>query len=171
MRAQQFAFALFAAAALAATAQAAGHRQGGLEVAEAWSRPAAAGTNGAGFMTVTNHGKAADTLTSVESPAAEKVEMHKTSMAGGIMSMKRLDAGLPLAPGESVTFAPGGYHLMLIRLTRPLKTGEVVPATLIFASGAKLKVEFPVRAAAEPADMHHMNHMDHIMDHMEHMHH
>ena len=132
-----------------APAHAATPRAGGLEVTQAWSRPAAAGTNGAGFMTVTNHGKAADVLRSIASPAAEKVEMHKTSMANAIMSMKRLDAGLPLAPGESVTFAPGGYHLMLVRLTRALKTGDVVPATLTFASGARLKVRFPVRASAE----------------------
>lgn len=154
--------AALAGLALAATAQAASPRLESLEVIQAWSRPAAAGTNGAGFMTVTNHGKVADTLTSVESPAAERVEMHRTSMAGGIMSMKRLDAGLPLAPGESVSFAPGGYHLMLVRLIKPLKTGDTVPATLIFASGARLKVAFPVRAtAAEPGDMDHMQHMHH----------
>lgn len=158
------ALALFAAALLTAPAHAASTRLGGLEVAQPWSRPAAAGTNGAGFMTVTNHGKTADTLKSVESPAAEKVEMHKTSMANGVMSMKRLDAGLPLAPGESVSFAPGGYHLMLVRLVRPLKTGDVVQATLTFASGARLKVQLPVRASAEAGDMGHM-------DHMEHMHH
>ena len=150
---------LAAGLAIAATAQAAAYKLGSLEVAQAWSRPAGAGTNGAGFMTVTNHGQAADTLTRVECPAAEKVEMHKTSMANSIMSMKRLDAGLPLAPGESVSFAPGGYHLMLIRLTKALKTGDVVPATLVFASGARLKVEFPVRATAAAADdMAHMHH-------------
>ena len=153
---------LAAGLAIAATAQAAAYKLGSLEVAQAWSRPAGAGTNGAGFMTVTNRGKAADILTKVESPAAERVEMHKTSMANAIMSMKRLDAGLPLASGESVTFAPGGYHLMLIRLTRALKTGDVAPATLTFASGAKLKVEFPVRAsAAEAGDMGGMEHMHH----------
>ena len=156
---RNLALAVLAATVLTAPAQAASYRLGSLEVVQAWSRPAAAGTNGAGFMTVANHGKTADTLTRVESPAAEKVEMHKTSMANSIMSMKRLDAGLPLAAGESVTFAPGGYHLMLIRLTKPLKTGDLVPATLVFASGARLKVEFPVRAtAAEADDMAHMHH-------------
>ncbi len=156
---RHLALAALATLVLAAPALATSYRLGGLEVVQAWSRPAAAGTNGAGFMTVTNHGKAADTLTKVESPAAEKVEMHKTSMANSIMSMKRLDAGLPLGPGESVTFAPGGYHLMLIRLTKPLKTGDVVPATLTFASGARLKIEFPVRASAEAGEaMEHMHH-------------
>lgn len=150
-----------AALALAGAADAATYRLGGIEVAQPWSRPAAAGTNGAGFFTVTNKGKAADTLKSVETPAAKKVEIHKTSMANGVMSMQRLDAGLPLKPGESVTFAPGGYHLMLIGLSKATKAGDVIPATLVFASGARLKVEFPVGAgpnAMPGMDMDHMKH-------------
>jgi copper(I)-binding protein len=157
--------AAVAALALSATAQAAAYRAGGLEVVQPWSRPAAAGTNGAGFMTVSNKGKTADTLKTVETPAARKAEIHQTSMAGGIMSMKRLDAGLPIGPGESVTFAPGGYHLMLVGLTKASKAGDKIPATLVFASGARIKIEFPVGAgpAAAPMSM--------PMGDMDHMHH
>jgi len=93
--------AAFAALTLAAHAEAAPYRLGGLEVAQVWSRPAAAGTNGAGFMTLSNKGKAADTLKAVESPAAKRVEIHQTSMMGGVMSMKRLDAGVQVGPGET----------------------------------------------------------------------
>ena len=73
----------------------------------------------------------------------------------------RLDGGLPLNPGESVTFAPGGYHLMLIGLPKATKAGDVIPATFIFASGARLKVEFPVGGgpnAMPGMDMGHMKH-------------
>ncbi|HEX5378251.1 MAG TPA: copper chaperone PCu(A)C [Phenylobacterium sp.] len=158
----------FIAAAIAlvvtGAAHAAVYRLGGLEITQPWSRPAAAGGNGAGFMTVTNNGKAADTLKAVETPAARKVEMHKTSMAGGVMSMQRLDAGVLLAPGQSISFAPGGYHLMLIGLAKATRSGDVIPATLVFASGARIKVEFPVGAG--PSAMPGMD-----MDHMDHMHH
>lgn len=151
--------------ALSATAQAAAYRAGGLEVTQAWSRPAAAGTNGAGFMTVTNTGKTADTLKTVETPAARKAEIHQTSMAGGVMSMKRLDAGLPIGAGQTVALAPGGYHLMLIGLTKASKAGDKIPATLVFASGTRIKIEFSVGAAPTAApmsmpmgDMDHMRH-------------
>ena len=120
--------AAVAALTLAAHAQAAPYRLGGLEVAQPWSRPAAAGTNGAGFMTLSNKGKTADTLKAVETTAAARVEIHKTSMAGGVMSMKRVDGGLPIGPGETVSFAPGGYHLMLIGLTKASKAGDKLPA-------------------------------------------
>jgi copper(I)-binding protein len=50
-----------------------------------------------------------------------------------------------------VTLGPGGYHLMLIGLVRPLKTGDRIPATLAFANGARVKVEFAVGTGAPPA--------------------
>ncbi len=38
--------------------------------------------------------------------------------------------GVDLAPGQSVAFAPGGYHLMLMHRTQALHVGEEVPVTL-----------------------------------------
>ena len=124
-----------------------------LEVARAWSRPAAAGTNGVGYLTLANRGPGTETLLSVETVVAQRVEMHQTSMAGGIMSMQRLDKGLIIAPGKSVTFAPGGYHLMLIGLQKALAVGDRVPATLVLASGVRIKTTFPVGAAPPPVSM------------------
>jgi len=154
--------AALAALALAGSAHAASYKQGGFDIDKAWSRPAAAGTNGAGFMSITNRGAAADTLKSVETPAAKKVEIHKTSMTNGVMSMRRLDTGLPIGPGETVTFAPGGYHLMLIGLSAASKAGDRIPATLVFASGARIKINFPVGAGpVDPTAMPGMDHMKH----------
>lgn len=143
-----------AALALALPAQAADARSGALEALQPWSRPAAAGTTGVGFMTLVNRGATADALVGAESPVARKVEMHATSMAGGVMRMTP-EARVPLPAGGQVVFAPGGRHLMLRELTRPLKAGDRVPATLAFASGARLKVEFVVTAPGAPA----MGHM------------
>ncbi|MDO8377724.1 copper chaperone PCu(A)C [Phenylobacterium sp.] len=155
---------LTAAVLISAPAQAATYRLGGLEVDQPWSRPAAAGTNGAGYMTLTNRGVAPDTLTAVESPAARIVEMHKTSMDGGVMRMQRLDSVL-LPPGKAITFAPAGYHIMLIGLAKTQKAGDVVPATLVFSSGARLKIEFAVGAGptggAAPMGAMPMDHMNH----------
>ena len=136
--------------AIASAAQAAAP----LAVAGAWSRPAVAGTNGVGYLVVTNTGKA-DVLVKVESPAAARVEMHSSSMAGGVMSMKKEDR-VPVPAGGKAVFGPGGYHLMLIGLTKTTKAGDQVPATLTFASGAKVKASFAVgMGAANPAPTHH----------------
>lgn len=149
-----------AAAALllaAAHAHAAGPRAGTVEVAQPWSRPAVAGSSGAGFMTLINHGRAPAVLTGAESPAAARVEIHRSDMAGGVMRMAR-QAQVAVPAGGRVTFAPGGYHLMLIGLKAPLKAGDSVPATLTFADGARLKVAFAVGSGQAPAAMDHMRH-------------
>jgi periplasmic copper chaperone A len=154
--------ALLAAAALliALPAGAATYRLGSLEAADPWSRPAAAKMNGAGFMTLTNRGKVADRLTAVESPGARKIEIHRSLMTNGVASMQRQDQGVPLAPGQTVTFGPGGYHVMLIGLAKTQKGGDKLPATLVFQSGTRMKVEFEVRSAppATAAKSEHQHH-------------
>lgn len=145
---------MLALALLAATpAFAASYRLGNIEVSQPWSRPAAAGMNGAGYMSVSNKGTRAETLKAVETPAAARVEIHRMSMgSGGVMSMKP-EAGPTLAPGQTVAFGPSGLHLMLVGLKQPLKVGDSFPATLVFASGARLKVAFKVGLAAPMGGM------------------
>ena len=142
--AMRTAIAAAAALAIASTAHAAP------QVTAAWSRPAAAGTTGAGFMTLTNPKGPADALVSVQSPLAREVMMHQSAMAGGVASMRMVDR-VPVPAGGRVTFAPGGYHVMFVGLTRPLKLGDSLPATLTFASGAKVQAAFMVRMAPPPA--------------------
>lgn len=136
----KLAFAAAAALALASTAQAAP------EVRAAWSRPAAQGTTGAGFMILANPGPKADALVAAASPLAGHVMIHQTAVSGGMASMKMV-AEVKVPARGSVTFAPGGYHLMFVGLTRPLKAGDTLPATLTFASGAKVKATFVVGLA------------------------
>jgi hypothetical protein len=72
--------------------------------------------------------------------------IHQSTMSGGISSMKMVDR-VPVPAGGSVAFAPGGYHLMFMDLTKALKVGDTLPATLLFASGAKVKASFVVGLA------------------------
>src|ERR1700712_4740173 len=125
---------------------------GALEVQKPWSRPAVSGTNGVGYMVVANHGAVADVLEKVESPIAGRVEMHSSSMAGGVMSMTREDK-VAVPAGGQITFGPGAYHLMFVGLTRTLKAGDQATATLSFSSGARIKVAFPVGAGLGPPAM------------------
>lgn len=138
------------AAAAAATLATAAHAAPKVEAA--WSRPAAAGTTGAGFMTISNPDAKADALTGVETPWAGQVQIHESSMTGGVARMQRVER-VEVPAGGRVTFAPGGYHLMFMGLTRALKMGDTLPATLTFASGAKVKASFVV-GLSPPTDAH-----------------
>ena len=140
---------LIVVSVLAVAAPAIARRPGAVEVVSPWSRPAVAGTNAVGYMVLANHGRAADALAKVESPIAAHVDMHSSSMAGGVMSMAKEDK-VAVPAGGRTTFGPGAYHLMFMGLTRTLKPGDEAPATLTFASGAKVKVRFAVSAGIGP---------------------
>ena len=146
----------FAVALAAATpALAVDYRVGGIEIRHPWTRPAQAGMNGVGYLTLANVGGKPVRLLMVQSPAARSVTVHQTSQAGGVSSMREVTDGLTIAPGAKVAFAPGGYHLMLMGLTRAQAVGGKVPLTLVFADGRRLKIDLSVEAGppkAGPAD-------------------
>ena len=73
------------------------------------------------------------------SPVAGVVEIHEMSMEQGVMKMRQLENGLPIAKGQPVELKPGGYHVMLMQLKQALKEGDTVPVTLTFEDGASKK--------------------------------
>lgn len=149
---------LSALAIVAAPIAAAAQTSGPIMVSDAWSRPAVQGTTAAGFLTVMNHGKAPAALLKVDSPLSKKVEIHRSAMTNGVMSMSPQQK-VDVPPGGMVTFAPGGYHLMFYSVSRTLKGGDRLPATLTFTGGRRIKVDFIVGAGA-PGEMDHGT-MDH----------
>ncbi len=152
-----------AAPAFASPAWAGDYRAGGIEVRRPWTRPTQAGMNGVGYLTVANVGVKPVRLVAVESPAAQSVTLHQTSMAGGVSSMRPVTNGLTIAPGATVAFAPGGYHLMLIGLKSAQALGGKVPLTLVFDGGRKMRIDLSVEAGAPKAGKDPMAgmHMDH----------
>ena len=123
---------------------------GDLTITDAWSRPAVAGGTGAGFLTIRNNGGKADRLVAASSTAAQAVEMHESVAENGVMRMRPLPS-VDLPAGATATLAPGGMHLMLVRLQAPLRLGDRVPVTLHFARAGAVHVDLVVRAAAPVA--------------------
>jgi len=113
--------------------------------------PPSGAKTAAGYFTVANTGNEPDRLIGASSPAAENVQLHSMSMAGGIMRMRPVVGGLAVPPGQTIKFTPDGYHLMLINPRHALATGDAVAVTLIFAHAGALTERFPVRAAAPAA--------------------
>ena len=96
----------------------------------------------------------------ISTPVADTVQPHHMSMAHGVMSMRPITGGVPIGPGQSVTFAPGGDHLMLIGLKHPLTAGQRAPATLRFEHAGEIKIEFRVEPAKVASAMPAMPGMD-----------
>jgi periplasmic copper chaperone A len=90
------------------------------------------------------------TITKVESPVAKSVEVHSMTNDKGVMKMRKLDR-LELPAGTSVKFAPGGLHLMLMGLTKPLKPGETVVIKFTLQGAGKKESSLQVDAAVRDA--------------------
>ena len=58
----------------------------------------------------------------------------------GVMQMREIPGGLAIPADGSVSLKPGGYHVMLIDLKKPLKAGETVQLTLNFEKAGKVDV-------------------------------
>lgn len=105
-------------------------------ITDAWVREPAPGQKiGAAYMTLSSPKDSK--LVYVEAKEiAGSVEMHSMSMDNGVMKMRMLDE-LTLEANTSKKLAPGGFHLMMFDLKKPLKAGEDVAFRLCFedASG------------------------------------
>lgn len=125
----------------------------GMEIQEAWMRPAAQGANGAVYLVLHNYSSEADELTGVTSDVAEAVEIHESQMSGDVMEMHPLET-LPLEPDAEVKFEPGSFHIMLVNLQEDLAVGDEIEITLHFKTFEDLTVSVPVRDTPAPEGDH-----------------
>jgi periplasmic copper chaperone A len=116
----------------------------GIEISEAWTRPAQQDENGAIYFLLQNHSGDADELLGITSDVAETVEIHESSMEGDVMQMRQV-ASIPIDANENVEFEPGGYHVMLVKLKRDLKPGEEIQVTLQFKNHEAITLSVSVQ--------------------------
>lgn len=136
---------LIATLVFSATATAAGS---GPEIREAWIRWLPAGVPMAGYFTVTNTTSQTMNLTGAASEAFGKASLHEAvKRDDGSTRMRPIDLPLTIQPGQTISFEPGGYHLMLMQPRRELRPGDSVRITLRQESGPAATAVFSVRSA------------------------
>ena len=114
-------------------------------VSGAWVRQPPPGSDTAAvYLVLHNEGTAAADLVGVECALARTAMLHQSEDRGGVARMRML-THLTLKPGDTVEFKPGGMHIMLDGLTRPLAVGQRVELTLRFAQGLEMHVTAVVR--------------------------
>jgi periplasmic copper chaperone A len=91
---------------------------------------------------------------------AQRGELHTMKHENGMMMMREVP-GFGLPAGQTMTLKPGGDHLMLIGIQKPLEAGQKIPATLVFEKAGKVSVTFTVTPAAAPAGGSMGNHRHH----------
>jgi len=118
-------------------------------VSGVWARSTAKGqTASAAYMVIQGMGTA-DRLVAAAAPTsvAMMTQLHKTVMgADGKMTMRLVKSITVPATGK-VTLKPGGLHVMLMDLRKPLAAGSSIKLTLTFAKAGKVTVTAKVRKA------------------------
>lgn len=114
----------------AAQAVAAAPACGALAVDNAWVRIVPGAPVSAGYFELSAGGDAAITLEAVTSPQFGRVHMHRSTVDDNGMASMTPVAAVTVKPGETVAFAPGGYHLMMFEPVAGLAAGDSVTLEL-----------------------------------------
>lgn len=117
-----------------------------IAVEGAWLRtPPPGAPTAAVYLTIRNTGDGADRLIAVATPAAETATLHRTRMADGMMRMRPVES-LEIPAGERIVLEPGGLHIMLEGLARPIEGGDEASLTLAFEQAGEKALTLPVRS-------------------------
>lgn len=136
---------------------------GETSVSDAWARVTTpTQTTGAVYLTIASPDGDALTGVSVPGSVAGDAQLHETTGAGpmgsggsmdstgamdpgaGMMGMKEVDR-VEVPAGGSVTLEPGGHHIMLIDLVKPIESGDTIPVTLELEKAGEIEVDASAR--------------------------
>ena len=125
-----------------------------LSVKEGWARATGASDAAAAYFTIQNAGGAGK-LTGVRSSIGRAM-LHETSLENGVMRMRPIDPaeGLIIPSNGRLLLAPGGAHVMITGLEKPLEPGDRFDVTLQFDKARPKKVAINVQPAAAAAPGH-----------------
>ncbi|MFY1574174.1 copper chaperone PCu(A)C [Verrucosispora sp. WMMD703] len=106
---------------------------GVLGVRDPWVKAADEGMTAA-FATFVND---SDTDVTITGAATEisPMELHEMAMADGKMVMRAKQGGVVIKAKSEYKLEPGGDHLMLMDLAKPVRAGDELSFTLSFADG------------------------------------
>jgi copper(I)-binding protein len=122
-------------------------RAADLTISNAWFRSLPGGLPAGGYFSLANSGSAPLELTGAKSPACGMLMLHQSTENSGVSRMDDIRS-LTVPAGGSITFAPGGYHLMCTNPTAAMTPGKSVPVRLLFSNGTHTDANFAVKNAA-----------------------
>ena len=104
----------------------------------------------AAYMQIRNASEQDIELLGGEGEGGLRVEVHTHELEGGIMRMRKLSA-LKLPAKKSVELKPGGIHLMVFGIRKPLREGDHASIRLRFADGREQSLMLPVKSLLNPS--------------------
>ncbi|GIK76974.1 MAG: copper chaperone PCu(A)C [Acidobacteria bacterium] len=132
---------------------------GETSVSDAWARVTTpTQTTGAAYMTIESPGGDTLTAASVPSSVAGEAQLHEATGEEPMDSGGSMDSTAPMGSGEgmmgmrevdhvvipadgTLTLEPGGYHIMLLDLVKPIEPGATIPVTLELEKAGEIEVD------------------------------
>lgn len=120
-----------------------------ITISDAWVRqvpPQAKMT--AAYLKMENSGQKSRRITGVSSPEFGSVSLHQTTMTDGVMRMRPAN-DVTIDAGSSLSFEPGGLHLMLgMRSDEAAESGEI-ELLFSFADGETVSTRAAIQAQSD----------------------
>jgi periplasmic copper chaperone A len=119
------------------------------QVTDAWVRPVPpAARMTAGYLRIYNPGPETLVIVGAESEKFRSIEIHGTEMVDGVARMRRQPT-VPVRAGETVSFEPGGLHLMLMQPVNGVPASGSIELKLVLEGGGRISLVAPVGQPAE----------------------
>ena len=134
------------------------YAQKNITVDHPWSKPTPPLSEyGVAYFNVSNSGQTDDLLLEIKIPdeIAKSASIHDVIHNGEMMRMREVTKGKKIPAGSTIKFQPGGSHIMLEGLTKPLKLDDKFTIELVFADAGNIPVEIWVEDAPQQSDKHH----------------
>jgi periplasmic copper chaperone A len=110
-----------------------------IKIENAWMRPANQGMNSALYFDINNLSPKECALVNVSSDIAKVVQIHETFKQGENLGMRKVES-ITVKGKTTFHLAPGGFHVMVIRLKENVKAGDKKEFTLTFNNHKKIKI-------------------------------
>ncbi len=123
-----------------------------INITNGWIRETPPGVqNAAAFFTLNNTGNTAKKLTGVQctGTVAARCELHEHIHTGDSMLMRQVTTPLTIPANGKLAFAPGGYHIMLFGLSKPLLAGSTAELVLVFDDQSTYRAQLPVKPISQ----------------------
>lgn len=117
--------------------------------------PMASGRPGSAYFTLSQGSGAPRKIGGVFVEGAGRAEMHESKMENGVATMAPIK-DVPIEPGKSVSFKPGGLHVMLYDFGTGLTPGGETELTITLDNGDKITAKAKVEGAMAGETDHHM---------------
>ena len=102
------------------------------------------GKNSAAYLSIHNHSPKDDYLIEVKTNVAAMTSIHNHINDKGIMKMRAVKQ-IAIPANGSIKLQPGGFHIMLMGLKKPLREGDKFDLKLVFKNAGNIMCSIIVK--------------------------